>query len=151
MCERLLYHKTLWPTFYNLSMTHTVWVILYDSYILLILLRASHQNFQNPSDSPSTLPKDKNKKKAIINRAKDKLKIWRHKSRESSTKNNLSSQGKKSTVCTFQQAILNNFESSSTDRELISIGKTRIPTVKLKIPGKAFLKSESRTSVTFKL
>ena len=26
----------------------------------------------------------------------------------------------------------------------------RIPTVKLKIPGKAFLKSESRTSVTFK-
>ena len=28
---------------------------------------------------------------------------------------------------------------------------TRIPTVKLKIPGKAFLKSESRTSVTFKL
>ena len=27
----------------------------------------------------------------------------------------------------------------------------RIPTVKLKIPGKAFLKSESRTSVTFKL
>jgi class 3 adenylate cyclase len=35
---------------------------------------------------------DKNKKKAIINRAKDKLKIWRHKSRESSTKNNLSSQ-----------------------------------------------------------
>ena len=26
-----------------------------------------------------------------------------------------------------------------------------IPTVKLKIPGKAFLKSESRTSVTFKL
>ena len=29
--------------------------------------------------------------------------------------------------------------------------KARIPTVKLKIPGKAFLKSESRTSVTFKL
>ena len=28
---------------------------------------------------------------------------------------------------------------------------TRIPTVKLKIPGKAFLKSESLTSVTFKL
>ena len=28
--------------------------------------------------------------------------------------------------------------------------KTRIPTVKLKIPGKLFLKSESRTSVTFK-
>ena len=27
----------------------------------------------------------------------------------------------------------------------------RIPTVKLKIPGKAFLKSKSRTSVTFKL
>ena len=27
----------------------------------------------------------------------------------------------------------------------------RIPTVKLKIPGKAFLKSETRTSVTFKL
>ena len=27
----------------------------------------------------------------------------------------------------------------------------RIPTVKLKIPGKAFLKSEFRTSVTFKL
>ena len=27
----------------------------------------------------------------------------------------------------------------------------RIPTVKLKIPGKAFLKSESRTSITFKL
>ena len=27
----------------------------------------------------------------------------------------------------------------------------RIPTVKLKIPGTAFLKSESRTSVTFKL
>ena len=27
----------------------------------------------------------------------------------------------------------------------------RIPTVKLKIPGKAFLKSESRTTVTFKL
>ena len=27
----------------------------------------------------------------------------------------------------------------------------RIPTVKLKIPGKIFLKSESRTSVTFKL
>ena len=27
----------------------------------------------------------------------------------------------------------------------------RIPTVKFKIPGKAFLKSESRTSVTFKL
>ena len=27
----------------------------------------------------------------------------------------------------------------------------RIPTVKLKIPGKALLKSESRTSVTFKL
>ena len=27
----------------------------------------------------------------------------------------------------------------------------RIPTVKVKIPGKAFLKSESRTSVTFKL
>ena len=27
----------------------------------------------------------------------------------------------------------------------------RIPTVKLKNPGKAFLKSESRTSVTFKL
>ena len=34
-----------------------------------------------------------------------------------------------------------------------SIGevKNRIPTVKLKIPGKVFLKSESRTSVTFKL
>ena len=30
-------------------------------------------------------------------------------------------------------------------------GDSRIPTVKLKIPGKAFLKSESRTSVTFKL
>ena len=29
--------------------------------------------------------------------------------------------------------------------------KIRIPTVKLKIPGKEFLKSESRTSVTFKL
>ena len=28
---------------------------------------------------------------------------------------------------------------------------SRIPTVKLKIPGKAFLKSETRTSVTFKL
>ena len=27
----------------------------------------------------------------------------------------------------------------------------RIPTVKLKIPGRALLKSESRTSVTFKL
>ena len=27
----------------------------------------------------------------------------------------------------------------------------RIPTAKLKIPGKAFLKSETRTSVTFKL
>ena len=31
------------------------------------------------------------------------------------------------------------------------VGSTRIPTVKLKISGKAFLKSESRTSVTFKL
>ena len=30
-------------------------------------------------------------------------------------------------------------------------GRSRIPTVKLKIPGKTFLKSESRTSVTFKL
>ena len=29
--------------------------------------------------------------------------------------------------------------------------RDRIPTVKLKIPGKGFLKSESRTSVTFKL
>ena len=29
--------------------------------------------------------------------------------------------------------------------------RNRIPTVKLKIPGKPFLKSESRTSVTFKL
>jgi len=29
--------------------------------------------------------------------------------------------------------------------------QARIPTVKLKIPGKAFLKSKSRTSVTFKL
>ena len=29
--------------------------------------------------------------------------------------------------------------------------KIRIPTVKLKIPGKAFLISETRTSVTFKL
>ena len=29
--------------------------------------------------------------------------------------------------------------------------KCRIPTVKLEIPGKAFLKSETRTSVTFKL
>ena len=28
---------------------------------------------------------------------------------------------------------------------------TRIPAAKLKIPGKAFLKSEYRTSVTFKL
>ena len=33
----------------------------------------------------------------------------------------------------------------------ISSSYSRIPTVKLKIPGKAFLKSESRTSVTFKL
>ena len=32
-----------------------------------------------------------------------------------------------------------------------SSGIFRIPTVKLKIPGNAFLKSESRTSVTFKL
>ena len=30
-------------------------------------------------------------------------------------------------------------------------GPNRIPTVKLKIPGKPFLKSESRNSVTFKL
>ena len=30
-------------------------------------------------------------------------------------------------------------------------GCTRIPKEKLKIPGKAFLKSETRTSVTFKL
>ena len=29
--------------------------------------------------------------------------------------------------------------------------RSRIPTVKLKIPGKSFLKSESRTSVTFQL
>ena len=29
--------------------------------------------------------------------------------------------------------------------------RTRIPTVKLKIPGKAFLKSKTKTSVTFKL
>ena len=58
------------------------------------IITGLYQNLQNPIDSPSTLPKDKNKKKAIINRAKDKLKIWRHKSRESSTKNNLSSQGK---------------------------------------------------------
>ena len=34
---------------------------------------------------------------------------------------------------------------------LLEFMKDRIPTVKLKIPGKAFLKSESRTSVTFKL
>ena len=33
----------------------------------------------------------------------------------------------------------------------IRMGHFRIPTVKLEIPGKAFLKSESRTSVTFKL
>ena len=33
----------------------------------------------------------------------------------------------------------------------IRIGHFRIPTVKLEIPGKAFLKSESRTSVIFKL
>ena len=32
-----------------------------------------------------------------------------------------------------------------------SLFAPRIPTVKLKIPGKAFLKSETRTSVTFKL
>ena len=35
--------------------------------------------------------------------------------------------------------------------EALEKAKIRIPTVKLKIPGKAFLKSESRTSVTFKL
>ena len=29
--------------------------------------------------------------------------------------------------------------------------RNRIPTVKLKIPGKAFLKSKTRSSVTFKL
>ena len=35
--------------------------------------------------------------------------------------------------------------------ECIFDDNCRIPTVKLKIPGKTFLKSESRTSVTFKL
>ena len=35
--------------------------------------------------------------------------------------------------------------------EIIGKFRNRIPTVKLKIPGKAFLKSETRTSVTFKL
>ena len=43
--------------------------------------------------------------------------------------------------------------SSSTAMEVSRILRVvpRIPTVKLKIPGKLFLKSESRTSVTFKL
>ena len=50
-----------------------------------------------------------------------------------------------------------NFENIKKSRVRISKGISdfdeagRIPTVKLKIPGKAFLKSESRTSVTFKL
>ena len=35
-------------------------------------------------------------------------------------------------------------------RKLRAVIHGRIPTVKLKIPGKAFLKSEFRTSVTFK-
>ena len=50
-----------------------------------------------------------------------------------------------------------NFENIKKSRVRIRKGISdfdeagRIPTVKLKIPGKAFLKSESRTSVTFKL
>ena len=51
--------------------------------------------------------------------------------------------GLSSDVEQFEESFLVNFLSNF-------IG-CRIPTVKLKIPGKAFLKSESRTSVTFKL
>ena len=43
--------------------------------------------------------------------------------------------------------IISFFEKNSYD----DIIGTRNPTVKLKIPGKAFLKSEYRISVTFKL
>ena len=51
------------------------------------------------------------------------------------------------------QIELNALDKSATRDEECGIWEsdTRIPMVKLKITGKAFLKSESRTSVTFKL
>ena len=42
-------------------------------------------------------------------------------------------------------------QKKSGEKKLQLDGRTRIPTVKLKIPEKTFLKSESRASVTFKL
>ena len=45
-------------------------------------------------------------------------------------------------------AVLRSTKSLTTP---VPIVRDRIPTLKLKIPGKAFLKSETRTSVTFKL
>ena len=45
-------------------------------------------------------------------------------------------------------AVLRSTKSLTTP---VPIVRDRIPTLKLKIPGKAFLKSESRTSVIFKL
>ena len=51
------------------------------------------------------------------------------------------------------QAILVTLTAHNSGFDLNEFIKidVRIPTVKLKIPGKAFLKSESRISVTFKL
>ena len=46
-----------------------------------------------------------------------------------------------------KNGVWTSLEQSFNDFNILN----RIPTVKLKIPGKAFLKSESRTSVTFKL
>ena len=47
----------------------------------------------------------------------------------------------------FKPEIVRLFDSKVEEGKI----RCRIPTVKLKIPGKAFLKSEFRTSVTFKL
>ena len=51
----------------------------------------------------------------------------------------------------FLFTLSNRFIYRFTSYSLSQYAGHRIPTVKLKIPGEAFLKSESRTSVTLKL
>ena len=53
--------------------------------------------------------------------------------------------------CPRRENIMQLYNGLLEENQSVISNRTRIPTVKLKIPGTAFLKSESRTSVTFKL
>ena len=58
---------------------------------------------------------------------------------------------KKETIYGLEQISKLSIYQSKGKSSILLWVRSRIPTMKLKIPGKVFLKSESRTSVTFKL